>query len=156
MRCQGHRASRDLVTTADSDDAAARLDRQPCLFASQLRGRFSVGDETATAIRSQLTCRHNVVGVAATETDAVHLASAHDAGLILADINLGRGGNGIRAVREILSRIDVPVIFVTAYPKDLLTAQGIEPAFVMRKPFGRFMFAVFTYQTISAGYVPLP
>jgi hypothetical protein len=41
-------------------------------------------------------------------------------------LNLGRGGNGIRAVQEILRRIEVPVIFVTAYPEDLLTAEGHE------------------------------
>ncbi len=101
-------------------------------------------------------CGHTVIGVAATEADAVRLAAEGDARLILADINLGRGGNGIRAVQEILSRIEVPVIFVTAYPEDLLTAEGIEPAFVMRKPFDRFMLAVLTYQAISPGYVPLP
>jgi CheY-like chemotaxis protein len=101
-------------------------------------------------------CGHTVIGVAATEAEAVRLAAEGDARLILADINLGRGGNGIRAVQEILTRVDVPVIFVTAYPEDLLTAEGIEPAFVMRKPFDRFMLAVLTYQAISAGVVPLP
>ncbi|UPY38795.1 response regulator [Sediminicoccus sp. KRV36] len=101
-------------------------------------------------------CGHTVIGVAATEADAVRLAAEHSAGLILADINLGRGGNGINAVRQILTRMEVPVIFVTAYPEDLLTAEGLEPAFVMRKPFDRFMLAVFTYQAISGGYVPLP
>lgn len=101
-------------------------------------------------------CGHTVIGVAATEADAVRLAAEGDARLILADINLGRGGNGIRAVQEILTRVDVPVIFVTAYPEDLLTAEGVEPAFVMRKPFDRFMLAVLTYQAISAGVVPLP
>jgi len=100
-------------------------------------------------------CGHTVVGVAATEADAVRLAAEGDARLILADINLGRGGNGISAVRQILQRIEVPVIFVTAYPEDLLTAEGIEPAFVMRKPFDRLMLAVLTYQAISPGYVPL-
>lgn len=101
-------------------------------------------------------CGHTVIGIAATEADAVRMAAEGDARLILADINLGRGGNGIRAVQQILARVDVPVIFVTAYPEDLLTAEGVEPAFVMRKPFDRFMLAVLTYQAISAGVVPLP
>ena len=77
-------------------------------------------------------CGHTVIGIAATEADAVRMAAEGDARLILADINLGRGGNGIRAVQQILARVDVPVIFVTAYPEDLLTAEGVEPAFVMR------------------------
>jgi CheY-like chemotaxis protein len=100
-------------------------------------------------------CGHTVIGIAANEADPVRMASEQDAGLIMADINLGRGGSGIRAVREILTHIDVPVIFVTAYPEELLTAAGIEPAFVMRKPFDRFMLAVFTYQAIHAAKVPL-
>jgi CheY-like chemotaxis protein len=101
-------------------------------------------------------CGHTVIGVAATEAEAIQLASENVAGLILADIDLGRGGSGIRAVQDILTRMDVPVIFVTAYPEALLTAEGIEPAFVMRKPFDGLALAVFTYQAITAGKVPLP
>lgn len=101
-------------------------------------------------------CGHRVSGIAATHADAVELARLHRPGLILADINLGRGGNGIAAVREIMASMPCPVIFVTAYPEQLLTAEGIEPTFVMRKPFDRGMLAVLTYQAFSAGRVPLP
>jgi CheY-like chemotaxis protein len=101
-------------------------------------------------------CGHTVIGVAGSEAEAIRLAATQDIGLILADINLGRGGNGIAAVRQILNITEVPVIFVTAYPEELLRAEGIEPAFVMRKPFDRFTLAVFTYQAITAGNVPLP
>ena len=101
-------------------------------------------------------CGHRVIGIAATQAEALDLAGKHRAGLILADINLGRGGNGIAAVRDIISTMPCPVIFVTAYPEQLLTAEGIEPAFVMRKPFDRAMLAVLTYQAFSAGRVPLP
>jgi DNA-binding LytR/AlgR family response regulator len=55
--------------------------------------------------------------------------------LILADINLADGSNGIEAVNEILGESDVPVIFVTAYPERLLTGSRPEPAFVISKPF---------------------
>lgn len=101
-------------------------------------------------------CGHRVIGIAATQAEALALAQEHRAGLILADINLGRGGYGIAAVRDIISTMPCPVIFVTAYPEQLLTAEGIEPAFVMRKPFDRAMLAVLTYQAFSAGRVPLP
>jgi len=100
-------------------------------------------------------CGHRVAGVAASEAEAVDLVARHGAGLILADVNLGRGGNGIVAVRRILETTRVPVIFVTAYPEKLLTAERMEPAFVISKPFDPVTLAVATYQAITAGRVPL-
>ena len=148
------------VTGLDEAEAASRLAAAREAIKSAVVTRvLIIEDEPIIAMDLRMLiqdCGHEVIGIAATEADAVRLAAEHNAGLILADINLGRGGNGIRAVRDILSRSDVPVIFVTAYPEDLLTAEGIEPAFVMRKPFDRFMLSVFTYQAISAGFVPLP
>jgi hypothetical protein len=47
------------------------------------------------------------------------------------------------------------VVFVTAYPEELLTADALEPAFVLRKPFDPVSLAVATYQAITAGQVPL-
>lgn len=98
---------------------------------------------------------HNVVGLAASEADAVRLAREKNPGLIIADVNLGLGGDGIDAVRRILRDSPVPVIFVTAHPERLLTAEGIEPAFVMHKPFDRMTLAIATYQAITAGRVPI-
>ncbi|MBY0336105.1 MAG: response regulator [Acetobacteraceae bacterium] len=100
-------------------------------------------------------CGHKVVGVASSEAAAVRLAQKHGAGLILADVNLGRGGDGINAVRRILETIQVPVIFVTAYPERLLTAEGLEPAFIMSKPFDPLALSISTYQAVTAGRVPL-
>ena len=45
------------------------------------------------------------------------------------------GSSGIDAVKEILSRIDVPVIFITAFPERLLTGDRPEPTFLITKPF---------------------
>ena len=45
------------------------------------------------------------------------------------------GESGIQTVREILRRIDAPVIFVTGFPERLLTGEDLEPAFVITKPF---------------------
>ncbi len=36
---------------------------------------------------------------------------------------------------EILETIDLPVIFITAYPERLLTGDRPEPAFLITKPF---------------------
>ena len=42
-------------------------------------------------------------------------------GLVLADIQLADGSSGLDAVNEFLQIVDVPVIFVTAFPERLLT-----------------------------------
>ncbi|GBQ26674.1 response regulator [Gluconacetobacter azotocaptans] len=96
-------------------------------------------------------CGHQVAGVAATEADAVALATRTRPGLILADINLGAGGDGMRAVASILRHHDTPVIFVTAYPERLLTGETVEPAFVITKPFEPMTLAIATYQAVTGG-----
>jgi len=100
-------------------------------------------------------CGHRVVGVAASEAEAERIAASHPPGLILADINLGRGGDGSVAVSRILQTLKVPVIFVTAYPERLLTSEGIEPAFIISKPFEPLALAIATYQAVTAGRSPL-
>lgn len=99
-------------------------------------------------------CGHRVVGLAASEADAVRLATIKRPGLILADINLGRGGDGSTAVAQIQRAMTVPVIFVTAYPERLLTAEGLEPAFVISKPFEPLALAIATYQAVHGGRAP--
>lgn len=94
---------------------------------------------------------HDVVGVASSEDEAVAIAEAERPSLVLADVNLGQGGDGASAVARILSRHDTPVIFVTAYPERLLTGQDVEPAFVITKPFEPTTLAVATYQAVTRG-----
>jgi CheY-like chemotaxis protein len=132
--------------------AAARAALQQAVSADVL----VIEDEPIIAMDIQALVRragHRVVGVAATEAQAVALAASLRPGLILADINLGRGGDGSRAVARILETMRVPVIFVTAYPERLLTGEGREPAFVVTKPFDPTSLAVATYQAI-AGRTP--
>lgn len=100
------------------------------------------------------SCGHRVVGVAASEAEAVRLAAEKRPGLILADINLGRGGDGSAAVARIQQAMHVPVIFVTAYPERLLTAEGVEPTFVISKPFEPLALAIATYQAVSGDRTP--
>ena len=99
-------------------------------------------------------CGHSVVGVANSEAEAVDLAERHRPGLILADINLGPGGDGAQAVARIMRHHYAPVIFVTAYPERLLTGEAVEPAFVITKPFEPLALAVATYQAVTGG-VPI-
>jgi CheY-like chemotaxis protein len=94
---------------------------------------------------------HEVVGIASTEDEAVAIAEAERPSLVLADVNLGAGGDGTSAVARILKHHQAPVIFVTAYPERLLTGQDVEPAFIITKPFEPTTLAIATYQAVSRG-----
>ncbi|QDH17895.1 PhyR family response regulator anti-anti-sigma factor [Swingsia samuiensis] len=100
-------------------------------------------------------CGHTIAGIAHTETDAVKLAEEKNPGLILADINLGNGGDGMSAVGRILQNHKTPVIFVTAYPERLLQGGLHEPPFIITKPFEPMALAVATYQAVTGGVSPL-
>ncbi len=78
---------------------------------------------------------HTVVDIAATRTEAVDAVARKTPGLVLADIQLADGSSGIDAVKDILARHDVPVIFITAFPERLLTGERPEPTFLITKPF---------------------
>jgi DNA-directed RNA polymerase specialized sigma24 family protein len=78
---------------------------------------------------------HQVVDVAATHNEAVDAVARKRPGLVLADIQLADGSSGIDAVKDILARFDVPVIFITAFPERLLTGERPEPTFLITKPF---------------------
>ncbi len=78
---------------------------------------------------------HRVTDIAATRSEAVEAVQRHAPGLVLADIQLADGSSGIDAVKDILGEIDVPVIFITAFPERLLTGQRPEPTFLITKPF---------------------
>ena len=78
---------------------------------------------------------HEVVDIAATRKEATEAAMRKRPGLVLADIQLADGSSGIDAVKDILGRFDVPVIFITAFPERLLTGERPEPTFLITKPF---------------------
>ena len=78
---------------------------------------------------------HRVTGTATTHDEAVDAVARHRPGLVLADIQLADGSSGIDAVKDILRKFDVPVIFITAFPERLLTGERPEPTFLITKPF---------------------
>ena len=78
---------------------------------------------------------HEVLEIAATRTEAVDAVARKVPGLVLADIQLADGSSGIDAVKDILAKYDVPVIFITAFPERLLTGERPEPTFLITKPF---------------------
>jgi CheY-like chemotaxis protein len=78
---------------------------------------------------------HSAIGPAVTPREAVDLAMQEQPDLILSDIRLGDHPSGIEAVQEIRHRLNVPVIFVTGYPKYLNDRAIIENSYVVAKPY---------------------
>ncbi len=151
-------AAARVLDLAEAEAVAELTAARAALKAASTTDVLIIEDEPVIAMEVSMLvqgCGHRVTGVAASEAEALRLMREHRAGLILADVNLGRGGSGIVAVRRILETTRVPVIFITAYPEHLLTAEGIEPAFVMRKPFDPITLAIATYQAITAGRLPI-
>jgi len=137
------------------DIASARLAAaRDHLRASAATDVLIIEDEPIIAMDLEelvASCGHRVVGVASTEAEAIAMAERTRPGLILADINLGLGGDGTSAVSTILRSHYAPVIFVTAYPERLLTGDAVEPAFVITKPFEPLTLAIATYQAVTGG-----
>lgn len=119
------------VTTLVAD-ARAEIERQT-------RARvLIIEDETLIAIDlSDIVSKlgHEVVATADTASKAIAAAAQHQPDLVLADIQLADGSSGIDAVNEILHRVSVPVIFITAFPDRLLTGERPEPTFLITKPY---------------------
>lgn len=78
---------------------------------------------------------HRVTGIARTHKEAVDLCRRDSPGIVLADIQLADGSSGLEAVNEILKSMNVPVVFITAFPERLLTGERPEPAYLVTKPF---------------------
>nr|WP_295671982.1 response regulator [Sphingomonas sp.] len=107
----------------------------------QTRARvLIIEDEPLIAMDIETIVRdlgHEVTGVAVTRDEAVALAMEDRPGLVLADIQLADDSSGIDAVKDILAKFQVPVIFITAFPERLLTGERPEPTFLITKPFQR-------------------
>ncbi|SPH19575.1 putative transcriptional regulatory protein pdtaR [Ascidiaceihabitans donghaensis] len=118
---------RDLISAANTE------------LAQSVTGRVMI-IEDEPIIAADLTAivtglGHEVTGVARTHKEAVALGKEAPADLILADIQLADNSSGIDAVNDLLQVMDVPVIFITAFPERLLTGDRPEPAFLISKPF---------------------
>ena len=110
-----------------------------------------IEDETFIAMDLESLVKnlgHRVIGVARTHADAVALAKTKEPGLILADIQLADGSSGLDAVNELLRVVEVPVVFITAYPERFLTGERPEPAFLISKPFQPAMVSAVASQAL--------
>ncbi len=147
-------AAASVLEMLPADAAAHVAEARDHLRAGAATDVLIIEDEPIIAMDIEelvLNCGHRVVGLATTEAEAVELAERHKPGLILADINLGIGGDGTSAVSRIMRHHYAPVIFVTAYPERLLTGEDLEPAFVITKPFEPLTLAIATYQAVTGG-----
>ena len=77
-----------------------------------------VEDDSLLALDLEASLRdlgHEVVGLAASASAALSAAAAHRPDLVLMDISLADGTDGVDAAVEIRERIGTPAVFVTGY-----------------------------------------
>jgi protein-histidine pros-kinase len=133
------RLPRDLRTQRSRTEAPARRHTEPRRTRQKLR-LLAVEDHEATRIFLQhLLEAHYEVDLVASLEQALRLTDQHQYDLVLLDINLGEGGDGVELLYELRANPDyqnIPIIACTAYaiPGDR----------------DRFMKAGFT------GYMPKP
>jgi PAS domain S-box-containing protein len=80
---------------------------------------------------------HTVVGMTGQDAEAVRLASAARPSIVLMDIRLEDGIDGIEAAQKIREQCRIPVVFLTAYADDetVQRASVTEPFGYLIKPF---------------------
>jgi DNA-directed RNA polymerase specialized sigma24 family protein len=127
------------ILDASADEVEALIDRAGSEIAAQISTDVLViEDEPMIAMDLEALLEdlgHNVVFNARTHREALAAIGYHKPGLVLADIRLADGSSGLDAVNDILGDCQVPVVFITAYPEQLLTGERPEPAFLIVKPY---------------------
>lgn len=122
------------ATGASSDRAAAAA---AALFATPI---LVVEDESMIAWMIEnvlLDAGFTSVDMAATGEDAERIAATAPPGLIISDVNLGAGKDGIAVATAIRATSTLPVIFVTAYADPAMrdrVAAALPGAQLLRKP----------------------
>jgi CheY-like chemotaxis protein len=114
------------------EDAVAEIDRQTATRVLIIEDEPLISLDLSEIVES---LGHSVTSVARTADEAVEAVESEPPGLVLADIQLADGSSGLDAVRDILARFSVPVIFVTSFPERLLTGERPEPTFLITKPY---------------------
>ena len=128
-----------LVMDADAVEVERLVDEAGRDIARQIATSVVIiEDEPLIAFdlkRLLISLGHRVVDIARTKQQAIDAVERTRPGLVLADIHLADGSSGLDAVNEILRAYSMPVVFVTAYPQQLLTGTRPEPTFLVTKPF---------------------
>lgn len=128
------------ILRLSEQDAETTITKALSGIADSLSGRvLIIEDEAAIALDLQnilAELGHKITGVASTQGEAVTLGLAERPDLIMADIRLADETSGIAAVDELLTKVgEIPAIFVTSFPEQLLTGERPEPAFMVSKPY---------------------
>lgn len=127
------------ILESDVERITAEIDNARQSISETLEAKVMIiEDESIIALHIQSIVEdlgHIVTGIARTRNEAVELASQTQPELVLADISLADGSSGIDAVKDILTVMNVPVIFITAFPERLLTGERPEPTYLITKPF---------------------
>ncbi len=117
-------ADREADTTAD-------------LFATPI---LVIEDEAIIAWLIEETLEEagfRTIAISATGDQAVAMAARRKPGIIVSDVNLGSGIDGVEAVGAIRAGRTIPVIFVTGFANDTMTARlerEMPGAELLRKP----------------------
>jgi CheY-like chemotaxis protein len=84
--------------------------------------------------------------------EAIELAAERPPGLLICDVNLGSGHDGIETARVIRLARAVPVLFATGYTATGIRArieEAVGPAPLMRKPIQPALLAAAVHETLS-------
>lgn len=93
-----------------------------------------VEDEFAIAMNTELQLKtkgYEVIGIANDFNSIISIITEDTPDLILMDINLGDGGNGIDIARKLKKFFHVPVVFLSAYSDNQTVSDALET-----EPFG--------------------
>jgi len=118
-------------TAGPDDDATMDLFATPILV---------IEDEAIIAWlieETLLEAGFRTVAISATGDQAVAMAARRAPGIIVSDVNLGPGIDGVEAIRAIRAGRAIPAIFVTGFANDTMTARlerEMPGAKLLRKP----------------------
>jgi diguanylate cyclase (GGDEF)-like protein/PAS domain S-box-containing protein len=110
---------------------------------TQIKGRGAkvlvVEDERIVALDLKMSLEdmgYVVTGMVASETEALRMATEFPPDMVLMDINLGLGGDGITAAQRIMTDLDIPVVYLTAYDtqETIDRANAVAPYGYLLKP----------------------
>ena len=133
-----HKDAATVLGVSDSELSALVAEADDAIRALTKSNVMIIEDEPIIALDIQGLVEelgHTVTGIASTRTEAGELVAKKRPDLLLADIQLADGSSGVDAAADILTDLEIPVVFITAFPERLLTGRRVEPTFLITKPF---------------------
>lgn len=81
---------------------------------------------------------HDIIGVVADEAEALYLVSSEQPDLIITDVHLAGGGNGLRVAQEAREKYGAQTVVITGHRDGgtFLKAEEAGATAFLRKPFG--------------------